>query len=218
MTDTTTTAPVGAAQEAPITVITTAPWRPAAIVFLALTLITGVVYPLVVTALGGALFPAQAAGSLLVDAQGNVVGSALLGQNFASDRYFTGRPSASGYGEAAEPGVIVASSGSNLSPASQALADLAAEREAAFRAAHSVPADVAVPIEMLFASASGLDPHISPEAARLQIGRVAAARSLDRETVAALVEAAVEAPVLGVLGEPRVNVLLLNRALDEAGG
>lgn len=180
--------------------------RPALSLLAFLTLLTGVLYPLVVTAVAQALFPAQANGSLLGDPD-RPVGSALLGQANDDPRYFQPRPSATGYGT--RP-----SGGSNLAPTSAALAEQATRRAADFRAAHGLPADAIVPVEMRFASGSGLDPHISPDAARLQIGRVAAARGLEPDRVAALVGAHVEGPQFGLLGEPRVNVLLLNLALD----
>lgn len=181
--------------------------RPALVMLALLTLITGIIYPLVVTGVAQLVFPAQAHGSLLMDGE-QVIGSALLGQANADPRYFRPRPSATGYG-------ALPSSGSNLAPTSADLAAAVAQRAADFRAAHGLAAGDPVPVEMLFASGSGLDPHISPDAARLQIGRVAAARGLDESRIAALVEANVEGPQLGFLGRPRVNVLLLNLALDE---
>jgi K+-transporting ATPase ATPase C chain len=171
-----------------------------------LTLITGIIYPLVVTGIAQLVFPAQTHGSLLMDGE-QVVGSALLGQANADPRYFWPRPSATDYS-------TLPSGGSNLAPTSADLAASVARRAADFRAAHGLTAGDPAPVEMLFASGSGLDPHISPDAARLQIGRVAAARGLDESQVAALVEANVEGPQLGFLGQPRVNVLLLNLALD----
>jgi K+-transporting ATPase ATPase C chain len=132
----------------------------------------------------------------------------LLGQANTDARYFWPRPSATNYG-------TLPSGGSNLAPTSAELAGLVGQRAADFRAAHGLaPGDV-VPVEMLFASGSGLDPHISPSAARLQAGRVAAARGLDEAEVAALVDSYVEGPQMGMLGQPRVNVLLLNMALDQ---
>lgn len=179
-----------------------------ALVLLAiLTVITGVVYPLAVTALAQVFFPSQAGGSL-VWSESEPVGSAVIGQANNDPRYFWPRPSATDYN-------TLPSGGSNLSPASGLLAEQAGQRAAKFRAANGLPADSPVPAEMLFASASGLDPHIGPEAARLQIGRVAAARGLNNDVVAALVEQFVEGPQLGILGQPRVNVLLLNLALDD---
>jgi K+-transporting ATPase ATPase C chain len=181
--------------------------KPAFLMLVVLTLLTGLIYPLIVTGLAQLLFPAQANGSLLGDAA-QPVGSALLGQANDDPRYFWPRPSATEYG-------ALPSGGSNLSPASAALAELATQRAADFRAAHGLNEAEPVPVEMLFASGSGLDPHVSPDAARLQIARVAAARGLDEAQVAALLEAHVEGQQLGFLGEPRVNVLLLNLALDD---
>lgn len=181
--------------------------RPALVMLAILTLITGVIYPLTVTGIGQLLFPAQANGSLVGD-ETQPIGSALLGQVNGDPRYFWPRPSATEYG-------TLPSGGSNLAPTSAALAELVTQRAADFRAAHGLSAGDPVPVEMLFASGSGLDPHVSPDAARLQAGRVAAARGLDAARVVALVEEHVEGPQLGLLGEPRVNVLLLNLALDE---
>jgi K+-transporting ATPase ATPase C chain len=181
--------------------------RPALVMLAILTLITGIIYPLVVTGIAQVIFPAQARGSLLGD-EAQPVGSALIGQANTNPRYFWPRPSATDYG-------TLPSGGSNLAPTSADLAAAVAQRSADFRAAHNLPADTAVPVEMLFASGSGLDPHISPDAARLQAGRVAEARGLDVSQVVALVEANVEGPQLGFLGQPRVNVLLLNLALDD---
>lgn len=180
--------------------------KTAMLMIVVLTILTGVAYPLLVTLIGQVIFPTQVNGSLVL-ANDVVVGSSLIGQMNDDPRYFWGRPSATSYG-------ALPSSGSNLSPTSATLQAAVIEREAAFRAANNVPDNVAVPTEMLFASGSGLDPHISPEAARLQIDRIAEARGLDREQVAALVEQYVEQPQLGFLGQPRVNVLLLNLALD----
>lgn len=179
--------------------------RPAVVMTLLFALLLGLAYPLALTGLGQALFPAAANGSLVRDARGQVIGSDLIGQAFASDLYFHGRPSAAGKGYDA-----TASSGSNLGPTSKALA----ERVAADKAA--MGARGAVPVDLVTASGSGLDPHISPAAARFQIGRVARARGLSQGRVAALVEQQIETPLFGLLGEPRVNVLALNRALDQA--
>lgn len=181
--------------------------RPALLMLAILTLLTGIVYPLVVTGIAQLAFPRQANGSLVMAGE-SVVGSALLGQASADPAYFQPRPSATGYD-------TLPSGGSNLAPTSAELAAAVAQRAADFRAANGLSAGTAVPTEMLFASGSGLDPHISPDAARLQVERVAAARGLDEAQVAALVEEYVEGPQLGLLGRPRVNVLLLNRALDE---
>ena len=181
--------------------------RPALMMLVILTAITGVLYPLLVTGVAQLVFPWQANGSLLGE-EGAPVGSALLGQANDDPRYFWPRPSATGYD-------ALPSGGSNLAPTSVDLAAAVRQRTTDFRAANSLAADAAIPTEMLFASGSGLDPHISPDAARLQVGRVAAARGLDPSQLLALVEARVERPQLGLLGQPRVNILLLNRALDE---
>lgn len=179
---------------------------PALRMLVALTILTGVVYPLVVTVAAQVLFPAEANGSLIRQGE-QVVGSALIGQHMNADaRYFWTRPSAISYNP--QP-----SGGSNLGPTSATLQTLVEERRTAFASANGV-SEAAVPAEMLFASASGLDPHISPEAARLQVLRVAAARGLEATVVEALVNRYVEEPQLGFLGQPRVNVLRLNLALD----
>lgn len=180
--------------------------RPALSMLVILTLLTGVIYPFVVTGIAQGLFPAQANGSLVGEAD-RAIGSELLGQANSDPRYFWPRPSATGYG-------TLPSGGSNLAPASSTLAGQVAQRASNFRTANGLPSAESVPVEMLFASASGLDPHISPDAARWQVGRVAAARGLEEARIAALVEEHVEGPQLGFLGEPRVNVFLLNLALD----
>jgi K+-transporting ATPase ATPase C chain len=187
---------------------------PAARMLIILTVITGVLYPLSMTAMAQLLFPAQANGSLLL-VENVTVGSALIGQTTNDPRYFWSRPSVVDTMLGSSLDALGSSGASNFGGTSMALAQAVAAREAAFRSAHNLPEDVAVPVEMLFASGSGLDPHISPESARLQVERVAAARELAAETVTALVEAHVEAPALGLFGQPRVNVLLLNLALDE---
>ncbi|PSJ37674.1 potassium-transporting ATPase subunit KdpC [Allosphingosinicella deserti] len=175
--------------------------RPAFAMTILFALLLGILYPLAMTGVGQTIFPDQANGSLVRDAGGRVVGSALIGQAFASPGYFHGRPSAAGKGYDG-----LASSGSNLGPASQALAD-------------RVRADVdagrsPTPADLVTASASGLDPHISLEAALVQVARVAAARGMPEEQARDLVERAVERPMLGFLGTPHVNVLAVNRALD----
>ena len=181
--------------------------RPLLVFFLVLTLVTGLAYPLVVTVAAQALFPVQAAGSLIVR-NGKPVGSALIGQNFSDPKHFWGRPSAT----SPMPYNAAASSGSNQGPLNPALTDAVKGRVEALRAAE--PGNTApVPVDLVTASASGLDPHISPAAALYQVARVARARSLPPEKVRALVNQHIEAPLLGILGEPRVHVLQLNLAL-----
>jgi len=182
--------------------------------FAVLTVIMGVIYPLVITIIGQIVFPAQANGSLVVK-NDVVIGSSLIGQNTTDPRYFWSRPSAVNYMLGSSAEAIGSSGASNLSPVSATLAEIVAEREQAFREANNLADDVAVPVEMLFASGSGLDPHISPQAARLQIDRIATVRGLDRQVVADLVEKFVESPTFGILGGARVNVLSLNLALDD---
>lgn len=181
--------------------------RPALVLTVLFALLLGLAYPALLTGVGQVLFPAQANGSLIRD-DDRVVGSELIGQGFAADRYFHPRPSAAGKGYDA-----MASAGSNLGPASQALADRVKADVAAQTA--SVPG-FNVPPDLVTASASGLDPHISPEAAFYQVERVAKARGVAPEKIRAFARDAVEHPLLGTLGEERVNVLLLNRALDRA--
>ncbi|HZO09660.1 MAG TPA: potassium-transporting ATPase subunit KdpC [Myxococcota bacterium] len=184
--------------------------RTACLVLLALTGVTGVAYPLFVTGLAQLLFPRQANGSLL-EADGRVVGSALIGQPFEAPGYFWSRPSAT----ASFPYDGAASAGSNLGPTSDALRDAVRTRALALRAAD--PGNEApVPVDLVTASGSGLDPHISPAAARYQAARVARVRGLDPGRVEALVALHTEGRFLGLLGEPRVNVLALNLALDRA--
>jgi len=178
------------------------------VLLLLLTAVTGVAYPLAVTAVAAVLFPGQANGSV-VERDGKPVGSSLIGQSFTTPGYFWGRPSATAPG----PDNAAASTGSNLGPTNPALAGAAKQRIAALRAAD--PGNAApVPVELVAASASGLDPEISPAAARYQVARVARARGLDVAKVQALVDEHTQQRQLGVLGEPRVNVLALNMALD----
>ena len=171
------------------------------------TVLTGVLYPLVVTGISQVAFHDQANGSLLVR-NGQVVGSELLAQQFTGDKYFWPRPSAGGY-------ATVPSGASNLGPTSQALQSNVTANAAAFRTGNKLAANAPVPADMVFTSASGLDPHISPEAARLQAARVAGARGVTVDQVKTLVEKFVEPPQWGIFGEARVNVLRLNLALDE---
>lgn len=181
--------------------------RPALTLFLALTVSTGVVYPLAVTGLAQLLFPHEANGSvLLVDSK--AVGSALIGQEFASAGYFWGRPSAT----AVRPYNSQVSSGSNLGPTNPVLKEAVGERIAALKAA-ATGGDTPVPVDLVTASGSGLDPDISLAAAYYQAARVASARGLPVERVEALIEEHAQRPWLGLFGEPRVNVLRLNLAL-----
>lgn len=184
--------------------------RPAATLLLLFTVLTGLAYPLAVSGLAQLLFPGAANGSLLREGD-QVVGSALIGQHFTAPRYFWGRPSAT----VARPYDASASGGSNLGPLNPALAEQVRARVAALRAAD--PAHKAgVPVDLVTASGSGLDPHISPAAAQYQVARVARARGVGEAQVQALVTAHTEGRTLGLLGEARVNVLALNRALDAA--
>jgi K+-transporting ATPase ATPase C chain len=186
--------------------------RPALVAFALLTAVTGAVYPAVVTVIGRAAFPSQVEGSVL-ERGGKDVGSRLLGQPFASPQYFWSRPSAT----APQPYNGAASSGSNQGPTNPALAMAVGARIASLRAADPGNARP-VPVDLVTASASGLDPHISVAAAEYQIDRVARARNVTPATVAALVREHTEGPTLGVLGEARVNVLELNLALDARAG
>jgi potassium-transporting ATPase KdpC subunit len=176
-----------------------------------MTLLVGLAYPLGVTAVAHAVFPDQANGSL-VEVDGVAVGSRLLAQRFTGDRWFHPRPSSAGDGY--DP---ASSGGSNLGPTSPELLDAVEARAAAYRSGNDLPSGVPVPVDAVTASGSGLDPHISIANARLQALRVAAARELDAEVVLDLVEDHVERRPLGVLGDPGVNVLLLNLAVDRVG-
>jgi K+-transporting ATPase ATPase C chain len=183
--------------------------RPAIVMTILFAILLGIVYPLAMTGIGQTLFPSQANGSLVRDAAGKVIGSRVAGQAFISDRYFQTRPSAAGKGYDG-----LASSGSNLGPTAQALVDrvsLDVEKRRGEGVAGPMPAD------LVTASGSGLDPDLSPEAALVQVSRVASTRGLGEPEVRRLVERHVERPLLGFLGEDRVNVLALNQALDRLG-
>lgn len=182
--------------------------RPAIALFVALTTVTGLVYPLAVTGVAQVVFPAAANGSLIVH-DGKVVGSELIGQSFSDPKHFWSRPSAT----SPMPYNAASSSGSNQGPSSPALADAVKARIEALRVVD--PGNTApVPVDLVTASASGLDPHISRAAADYQVARVARVRGLPEERVRALVEQHTEQPLLGFIGEPRVHVLRLNLALD----
>jgi len=177
------------------------------------SIVAGVAYPIVITVFAQLAFHDQAEGSL-VTRDGKIVGSALLAQQFTGTNYFWPRPSACTYGSSASG--LVASSGSNLGPTSGALQTNVMNNVAAFISGNNLPTNAVVPADMVYASASGLDPHISPEAAHLQISRVAVSRGMSEDKVKALVDQFTEPPQWGFLGQARVNVLLLNVALDKA--
>src|SRR6202795_3215714 len=194
--------------------------RPAIIILVVLTLITGLAYPLAMTAIAGVMFPKQAQGSL-IEKDGKVVGSALIGQVFKDDKYFHGRPSATTAPDPADATKTVSapynganSGGSNLGPTSKALNDRVKEDVDKLKAENP---SAAVPQDLVTTSASGLDPDISPEGALFQVPRVAKARNMPEDTVRKLVDGQVEGPLAGLFGEPRVNVLALNLALDRTG-
>jgi potassium-transporting ATPase KdpC subunit len=193
--------------------------RPAILLLALLTLITGLAYPLAMTAIAGAIFPKQAQGSL-IEKDGKVVGSALIGQEFKEDKYFHGRPSATVAPDPADstktvpaPYNAANSGGSNLGPTSKALNDRVKEDVEKLKAENP---SAAVPIDLVTTSGSGLDPDISPESALFQVPRIAKARSMPEESVRKLVTQNTSGRLAGLFGEPRVNVLALNLALDAA--
>ena len=191
--------------------------RPAIVFILALTILTGLVYPLVMTGIAGVIFPYQSQGSM-IEQGGKAVGSALIGQEFTSDRYFHGRPSATVAPDPNDASKTVPapynaanSGGSNLGPTNKALVDRVQGDVEKLKQENP---SAAVPIDLVTTSGGGLDPHISPQAALFQVPRVAKARNLPEDLVRQLVEQRIEGRTLGFLGEPRVNVLALNLALD----
>jgi K+-transporting ATPase ATPase C chain len=191
--------------------------RPAIVILIALTLITGLLYPLAMTGIAELVFPRQAQGSM-IERDGQVVGSEHIGQNFTTDKYFHGRPSATTAADPSDPTKTVPapynaanSGGSNLGPSNKALVDrVQSDLDKLKQENPSQP----VPVDLVTTSASGLDPDISPEAALFQVPRVAKARNLAEDRVRQLVSDHIEGRFLGLLGEPHVNVLLLNLALD----
>jgi potassium-transporting ATPase KdpC subunit len=193
--------------------------RPAIVFVVSLTLITGLLYPLVMTGIAGVIFPYQAQGSL-IERDGTVVGSVLIGQEFTSEKYFRGRLSATTAPDPKDPSKTISlaynaanSGGSNLGPTNKALVDRVKEDVEKLKAENpSAP----VPIDLVTTTASGLDPHISPAAALFQVPRVAKARNMPEDRLRQLVTNHIEGRLLGLLGEPRVNVLALNMALDRA--
>lgn len=192
--------------------------RPAFVLLIALTALTGLAYPLAMTGLAGAIFPAKAAGSL-IERDGRIVGSGLIGQSFTGAGYFHGRPSATSAADPADatktvpsPYNAANSSGSNLGPTSAVLAERVKGDLDALKAGNP---GQPVPVDLVTASGSGLDPDISPDAALFQVSRVARERGLSEDRVRSLVEAQIQGRLVGILGEPRVNVLALNLALDD---
>jgi len=193
--------------------------RPAIVLVVLLTLITGLAYPLAMTGIAGAIFPDQAKGSL-IEKDGTVIGSALIGQNFTDDKYFHGRPSATVTPDPKDPTKNIDapynaanSGGSNLGPTNKALIDRVKGEVDKLKAENP---NAPVPIDLVTTTGGGLDPHISPEGALFQVPRVAKARDLQEDRVRELVQAHTEGRTLGLLGELRVNVLALNLALDQA--
>jgi K+-transporting ATPase ATPase C chain len=191
--------------------------RPAILVLVVLTLITGLAYPLAMTGIAGILFPKQAQGSL-IEQDGKVIGSALIGQEFKEDKYFHGRPSATVAPDPADstktvpaPYNAANSGGSNLGPTSKALADRVKEDVEKLKAENP---NAAVPVDLVTTSSSGLDPDISPEAALFQVPRIAKARNMPEDTLRQMIAMSTQGRFAGLLGEPRVNVLALNLALD----
>ncbi|NVN86951.1 MAG: K(+)-transporting ATPase subunit C [Rhodopseudomonas sp.] len=191
--------------------------RPAIVILVVLTAITGLAYPLAMTGVAGVIFPKQAAGSL-IERDGKVVGSALIGQEFKDDKYFHGRPSATSAPDPADSTKTVSapynaanSSGSNLGPTSKALNDRVKEDVDKLKAENG---SASVPVDLVTTSGSGLDPDISPEGALFQVPRVAKARNMSEDAVRKLVAQQTSGRLAGLLGEPRVNVLALNLALD----
>jgi K+-transporting ATPase ATPase C chain len=190
--------------------------RPAIVLIVLMTMLTGLAYPLAITGLAAVLFPHQAGGSL-IEQNGKIIGSELIGQNFADPKYFHGRPSATTEPDPKDPTKTVPapyaadnSGGSNAGPTSKALIDRVKGDAAALKKESTAP----IPVDLVTTSASGLDPDITPAAAEFQVPRIAKARNLSPERVRALVAQATEERVLGILGEKRVNVLKLNLALD----
>jgi K+-transporting ATPase ATPase C chain len=195
--------------------------RPALVILVLLTAITGLAYPLGMTGLAGLIFPNQAQGSL-IEQDGKVVGSALIGQEFKGEQYFHGRPSATTATDPNDstktvpaPYNAANSAGSNLGPTSKALIDRVKDDMDRLKAENP---SATVPVDLVTTTGSGLDPHISPEAALFQVPRVAKARKMAEDDVRKIVAERTEGRLLGLLGEPRVNVLALNMALDRAGG
>ncbi|HEY8745797.1 MAG TPA: K(+)-transporting ATPase subunit C [Chloroflexota bacterium] len=194
-------------------------FRPAIMVMLVMTVLTGLIYPLVITGIGQVVFPFQANGSLLHSSNGTVVGSALIGQQFAKPQYFQPRPSvtvSTGPTPVAAPYNAGNSGASNLGPTNKVLIQTVQQRADAYRKENNLPATAEVPVDAVTASASGLDPDISPANAALQAARVAQARGVPLATVQALVAKYTTGRTFGILGEARVNVLMLNQALDAA--